>query len=237
VVARFKPLAGQVIVVTAAGSGLGLETARLAAGRGGAVVLADVDEVAVRSACEAIVKAGGRVHPVVADPTTAQGCGRVVRAAAARFGRIDSWIEAGGGDAALALAAEALAKHLGERKEPGALVGFGVRIGRAARAQLRQSKGRVAVTLIKLPRDWRSDTPAMAAAEAALHAVAAPMGRMAVAADGAHLTAVTEAKKHPGVLAGVGLLALAGAAAWFNRGLIAGVGSRLRRASNPEAAG
>ena len=123
--ARFKPLAGQVIVVTGAGSGLGREIAGLAAKAGAAVVLSAGDEATVRAACEEITKAGGRCHPVAGDPATAAGCDRVARAAAARFGRIDSWIDAGGAEATLAQALQALAAHLGDREEPSALVAFG----------------------------------------------------------------------------------------------------------------
>jgi NAD(P)-dependent dehydrogenase (short-subunit alcohol dehydrogenase family) len=226
--ARFKPLAGQVIVVTGAGSGLGFETARLAAEAGAAVVLAAGDEATVRAACEEITKAGGRCHPVAGDPATAAGCDRVARAAAARFGRIDSWIDAGGGEAALAHAAAALAKHLSDRADPGALVAFGARIGREARAELRQAKGKIAATLIKLPKDWRHDSPAQAAAQAALHAVIRPMGVMAVAAKGKGLTAATQARKHPGLLVGVGLLAVAGAALWLGRGRVASAAAAVR---------
>jgi hypothetical protein len=218
---RFKPLAGQVIVIAGAASGLGLEVARAAAKSGAAVVLAARDEAAVRAACEAIGKAGGRCHPVAGDAATAEGCDRVARAASARFGRIDSWIDTGGDEAAFAHAARALAQHLDDPEARGALVAFGRRLGRAARAELRQAKGRVAATLIKLPADWRPDSPAKAAVEAALLAAHRPMGQMAVAAKGQGLTAASEAKKHPGVVIGVGLLAMVGVAAWFGRGRLA----------------
>src|SRR3954469_9893188 len=111
---KFKPLSGQVIVVTGAAAGLGFEAARLAAKAGAAVVLAGADEASVRAASAAIGEGGGRAHPVAGGPAAAQGCDRVARAAAARFGRIDSWIEASGQAAALAHAAKALATHLGE---------------------------------------------------------------------------------------------------------------------------
>ena len=114
-------------------------------------------------------------------------------------------------------------------------------MSRSARAELRRAKGKIAATLIKLPKDWRHDSPAKAAAQAALHAVAKPMGQMALAAKGKGLTAVTQARKHPGVLAGVGLLALAGAALWFGRGRIAGVAAaarpRMARAVRPALIG
>lgn len=218
---KFKPLAGQVIVVAGAASGVGFEAARLAAKAGAAVVLAAPDEAAVRAASDRLGEGGGRVHPVAGDTRTADGCDRVARAAAARFGRIDSWIDATGDSAALPHAAATLARHSPDRREPRALVAFGRRIGREARAALRSGKGKVAATLIKSPRDWRPDAPAAApAAEAALHALTHPMGHMALAADGQTLTLATRARKHPGVILGVGLAAL-GVALWFGRGRLA----------------
>jgi NAD(P)-dependent dehydrogenase (short-subunit alcohol dehydrogenase family) len=240
---KFKPLSGQVIVVSGAASGLGLAAARLAVEAGAAVVLAARDESNVRAACDEIAKAGGRAHPVAGDTATAEGCDRVARAAAARFGRIDSWIDAAGDEAALAHAARALAQHIGDRGEPGALVGFGRRLGRAARAELKAANGAVAATLVKLPKDWRHDSPAAAAAQAALHAVTRPMGQMTLAANGARLTAATTARKHPAALAvmGVGLLALGGAALWFGRGRIgqaaAAARPKIARAARPVLTG
>jgi hypothetical protein len=178
---------------------------------------------------------------VAADPASEAGCDRVARAAMARFGRIDSWIEAAGAEEVLAHAVKALASQLGDRQEPAALVAIGQRLGKAARAELRLAKGKIAATLIKLPKDWRHDSPVKAAAQAALHAVAKPMGEMALAAKGKGLTAVTQARKHPGVLVGVGLVALAGAALWFGRGRIAVaaplVRPRLARAVRPVLTG
>jgi NAD(P)-dependent dehydrogenase (short-subunit alcohol dehydrogenase family) len=218
--AKFRPLAGQVVVVTDAASGLGLEAAKLAAKAGAAVVLAAADEAAVRAACEAIAKAGGRVHPVAADTRLAEGCDRVARAAAARFGRIDSWIDAARDDLANANAVRALAAQLGDGEHRAALVAFSRRIGKAARAELRRAKGKVAATFIRLPDDWSMDTPTQAA-RAALHAVTKPMGQMALAPKDRGLTVATHVRKHPGVLAGVGLLAVAGVALWFGRGRLA----------------
>jgi NAD(P)-dependent dehydrogenase (short-subunit alcohol dehydrogenase family) len=237
--AKFKPLEGQVIVVTGAVSGLGVEAAKLAAKAGAAVVLAAQDEAAVRELCAEITQAGGRCHPVAGDPVSPEGCDRVARAAAARFGRIDSWIEAGGEDQGLANAAKALALHLGADVK-GALVGFGSKFGKATRSELKAAKGAVAATLVKLPKDWRQDSPAKTAAEAALFALTKPMGEMALAAKGQALTATTQAKKHPGVVIGLGLV-LAGAALWFARGRIGrvevAVRPRLARAVRPAVIG
>jgi len=233
----FKPLAGQVVVVSGAGSGIGAEAARLAAKAGAAVVVASPDEQAVRRLCEELSKANGRCHPVAGDVVTAEGCERVARAAAARFGRIDSWIEAGATPAALAHVAQALASHLtNDEGDAAALVGFGRSVDKAARAALREAGGKVAATMIRLPSDWRHDSPAQAAAEAALHAVTKPMGHMVVASHGKRLTVATEAKKHPGLLAGLGVLALAGVALWFGRGKIAQAASGAAAAARPKLA-
>ncbi|WP_372786461.1 SDR family NAD(P)-dependent oxidoreductase [Phenylobacterium sp.] len=238
---KFKPLAGQVVVVTGATSGIGLEAARLAARAGAAVVLAAADDQAVREVCAAIGKAGGRCHPVAGDAGAVDGCDRVARAAVARFGRIDSWIEAGGEPAALGHAAQALVRHVGARPEPAALVGFGRSVGKAALEELRQAKGQVAATMVRLPKDWRHDSPAQAAAEAALHAVSRPMGHMVVATHGRRLTTATEVKKHPGLVVGIGLLAAAGLALWLGRGRIAEAATaarpRVARALRPAVIG
>jgi len=234
--ARFKPLDGQVVVVSGASSGIGLEAARLAARAGAAVVLASPDEPAVRRLCEELSKAGGRCHPVAGDVGTAEGCDRVARAAAARFGRIDSWIEAGAAAAALSHVARALALHLADGDGVAALVGFGRSVDKSARAALREAHGKVAATMVRLPSDWRHDSPAQAAAEAALHAVTKPMGHMVVATHGKRLTVATEARKHPGALLGLGVLALAGAALWFGRGKIAQAAQTAGAAAGPKLA-
>lgn len=233
---KFKPLAGQVVVVSGANSGIGLEAARLASRAGAAVVLAAGDDSAVRKLCEELTKAGGRCHPVAGDPATAEGCDRVARAAAARFGRIDSWIEAGAAPAALAHVTDALARHLADDDGAAALVGFGRSVDKAARTALRGAHGKVAATMIRLPSDWRHDSPAQAAAEAALHAVTKPMGHMVVATHGKRLTVATQAKKHPGVLAGLSLLAVAGVALWLGRGKIAQVAAAAGPAARPRLA-
>lgn len=225
---QLKPVSEQVVVVVGAGSGLGLAVARKLAKAGAAVVLADRDEAAVREAARQLSAGGGRTHPVVGDCATEEGCQRIGRAAAARFDRIDGWVDATRSAGGLAFAAEGLAKHLAARGGQGALVGFARRLPRAARAQLRKGRGAVAPTLIALPRDWRDDAPTETAAHAALYALAHPLGRMAVSPRGRRLTTLTEASKHKGVMAGVGLAALAGAALWLNRGRIAAVAKAVR---------
>jgi hypothetical protein len=225
---QLKGVSEQVIVVVGAASGLGLAVARKAAKAGAAVVLVDRDEAAVRQAAAELAAAGGRVHPVAADAATEAGCERIGRAAAARFDRIDGWVDATRSDAGLAFAIEGLAKHLGVRGGHGALVAFARRLPRTARSQLRKGRSVLTETLIHLPGDWRDDAPMEAAADGALYALAHPIGRMAVAPRGERLTTLTEASKHKGVVMGVGLLALAGAAVWLGRGRIGQIRPRVR---------
>ncbi len=231
---QLKSVSEQVVVVTGAASALGRAIARQAAKSGAAVVLADRDEAAVRKASDELAAAGGRAHPVVGDCATAEGCQRIGRAAAARFDRIDSWIDATGSDTGLGFAAEGLVKHLTARGGRGALVAFARRLPRGAAAELRKGHGAVAPTLIALPRDWRDGEPADAVVGAALYALNHPMGRMAVAPKGQRLTTLTEASRHRGVVVGVGLIALAGAAVWLTRGRIAAAARpRLAKAARP----
>lgn len=94
--ARLKPLDQQVVVITGASSGIGLATARKAARAGAAVVLAARNEEALRSVCAEINAAGGRAHPVTADVGDAQEVEKIARAAIARFGGFDTWINGAG---------------------------------------------------------------------------------------------------------------------------------------------
>src|SRR6185369_8983946 len=109
---KFKPLAEQVIVVTGASSGAGLAVAKKAAEAGAALLLTSADEPAVRKLAEDINALGGRAHAVVADLSDPEACGRVARAAIARFGGFDTWISTGGDEAACAKSAREAAAQL-----------------------------------------------------------------------------------------------------------------------------
>ena len=79
---RKTELAGQVAVITGAGSGIGAATARLVAARGAKVHLADVNGDAAEAVARQIRQAGGtaEAHAVGQAPVRA-GCGDVVSAA------------------------------------------------------------------------------------------------------------------------------------------------------------
>lgn len=94
--AKLKPLSEQVIVITGASSGIGLATARAAAKAGAAVVLTSRNEAALRQICDEINAAGGRVHPVAGDVGDPQDVARIARAAIARFGGFDTWVNDAG---------------------------------------------------------------------------------------------------------------------------------------------
>ncbi|HEX2074922.1 MAG TPA: benzoate 1,2-dioxygenase electron transfer component BenC [Geodermatophilus sp.] len=88
--------AGQVVVVTGAGQGIGERTARRISAEGGTLVLADRAEL-VRDLAGELGSPGAEAIPVVADLETWEGATAVVDAALARFGRIDVAIHTVGG--------------------------------------------------------------------------------------------------------------------------------------------
>jgi benzoate/toluate 1,2-dioxygenase reductase component len=88
--------AGQVVVVTGAGQGIGERTARRISAEGGTLVLADRAEL-VRDLAGELGQPGAEAIPVVADLETWEGAKSVVDAALQRFGRIDVAIHTVGG--------------------------------------------------------------------------------------------------------------------------------------------
>ncbi|MDP3174701.1 MAG: SDR family oxidoreductase [Phenylobacterium sp.] len=93
---KLKPLSQQVIVITGASSGIGLATARMAVKAGAAVVLTSRNDAALRRICDELNAAGGRTHPVVGDVGDPEDVGKIARAAIARFGGFDTWVNDAG---------------------------------------------------------------------------------------------------------------------------------------------
>jgi NAD(P)-dependent dehydrogenase (short-subunit alcohol dehydrogenase family) len=80
----------KVALVTGAGSGLGLATARAFAESGAAVVLADANEAAVRAAADALTAKGFKALAVRCDVTDDADVEAMVAQTVAAFGRLDA---------------------------------------------------------------------------------------------------------------------------------------------------
>src|SRR5881394_2792823 len=90
--ARKKPLAEQVIVVTGASSGLGRAVARLAGARGAKVVVTARTGEALDACVREIEAAGSEALAVPADCTVQDEVAQVVEQAVDRFGRVDTYV-------------------------------------------------------------------------------------------------------------------------------------------------
>ncbi|GAB3628377.1 3-ketoacyl-ACP reductase [Pandoraea terrae] len=89
-------LKDKLVVVTAAGSGIGRESALLFASEGAAVAVVDFDGGKASSVVEDIRRQGGTAYAVQADLTSPDECKRAVDEAAIRLGGIDIlWNHAG----------------------------------------------------------------------------------------------------------------------------------------------
>jgi NAD(P)-dependent dehydrogenase (short-subunit alcohol dehydrogenase family) len=84
-----RRLAGKVALITGAGSGIGLESARLFAREGAAVVAVDRDLESAERAVAEIAAGGGRGVAVPADVSRHDDCAAMVAAAEREFGRLD----------------------------------------------------------------------------------------------------------------------------------------------------
>ncbi|WP_174285186.1 SDR family oxidoreductase [Sphingomonas bacterium] len=93
---RLKPIAEQVIVITGASSGIGRATARLAARRGAAVVVAARGCDALDTLVAEIVADGGRASACATDMTDAAAAERLAAHAIDTYGGIDIWVNNAG---------------------------------------------------------------------------------------------------------------------------------------------
>jgi NAD(P)-dependent dehydrogenase (short-subunit alcohol dehydrogenase family) len=80
---------GQVALVTGASSGMGLATARAFAQAGAAVVLADIDENALRAATDDLTAAGHQAIAVTCDVSDEDQVAAMVERTIGQFGRLD----------------------------------------------------------------------------------------------------------------------------------------------------
>jgi len=93
---KLKPLDQQVMVITGASSGIGLATAESAAKQGVKVVLAARSEQTMTEVVQRINASGGEAIFVPCDVADRRQVDAVATAAAARFGRIDTWVNNAG---------------------------------------------------------------------------------------------------------------------------------------------
>ena len=80
---------GSVALVTGAGSGMGLATARVFAEAGAAVVLADINEDTLRAATEDLRASGHKVLGIACDVSDEEQVAAMVDKTVAAFGRLD----------------------------------------------------------------------------------------------------------------------------------------------------
>jgi NAD(P)-dependent dehydrogenase (short-subunit alcohol dehydrogenase family) len=81
--------AGQVALVTGAGSGMGLATAQAFAEAGASVVLADINENALQAATDGLTTAGHTALPVTCDVSDEEQVAALVKRTVETFGRLD----------------------------------------------------------------------------------------------------------------------------------------------------
>ena len=91
-----KPLSRQVVVITGASSGIGLVTARMAAGEGAKVVVAARNAPALHRLAREIEEQGGQSLAVPTDVTHDNDVRRLSEAAVRRFGGFDTWVNNAG---------------------------------------------------------------------------------------------------------------------------------------------
>jgi len=87
---------GKVALVAGGGSGIGQATCEVFAGRGGAVVVADINQVAAKAAAEGITRKGGKAEACACDVTRWDQVQGAVETARRVFGRLDVLVNCAG---------------------------------------------------------------------------------------------------------------------------------------------
>ena len=89
-------LKGKLAVITAGASGMGKAASLLFAREGAKVVVVDINKAATAAVVDAIIKAGGQAHGVVADLSKADDCRSCINDSAKWLGGLDVlWNHAG----------------------------------------------------------------------------------------------------------------------------------------------
>src|SRR6266704_2027512 len=81
---------GKVALVTGAGSGMGLATAKAFAEAGASVVLADIQEEAVRAAAEQLIADGRKALAIRCDVSDDGQVASMIERTVSSFGRLDA---------------------------------------------------------------------------------------------------------------------------------------------------
>ena len=93
---NLKPLRQQVMVITGASSGIGLSTARLAAGEGAKLVLAARSAGPLNELVRELTAAGHQAVAVVADVSRPEDVERIAQVAQQTYGGFDTWVNNAG---------------------------------------------------------------------------------------------------------------------------------------------
>ena len=93
---KIKPIKQQTIVITGGSSGIGLTTAKMAAGRGAKVIIISRDEDGMKTICEEIRADGGKADYIVADVGERDQVKRAVQSIIKRHGGFDTWYNCAG---------------------------------------------------------------------------------------------------------------------------------------------